>query len=516
MKKRGPERGGGGREGPRAVAEDGGSDVSADPRRRSCPPDAFDEAMRHRDEYRKRSGGSRAERRAPRRRGPADAPRSGVLLAALAAAHPPAPGRRRGPAPRAASTSPGGADSVQQLTLWLAFVGGLVATREDKHLTLSTAELFGEGASGASAACWPRPWLGRGRPPSSPTPASGWWPPNREQGKLLPGGHPGVGERVRDAGGARPHGAALRLAGLRPRWPAGGCAPSLAIPAAFALGLIPEVPAACGPLAAAHPGGPGPGRAGLRGHGRPGPAAFLQRRHPGRGGLGRGLPADLLPHPARASRSSPPAATCWPRAGPPTRLLRFFRSLFGWMPGGLAVIVAAVCALFTTFTGGSGVTIIAVGGLVYPMLRKDGTRRASPSAWSPPRAAWACSSRPACPSSSTAWWRGRASRTCPRTRSTWPGSCPGLLMVADGGRLRDLRRPEHARPSASPSRRARPWPRPGRRSGSWACPSSSSASSSTGRASMVETAAAALVYAVVVECFLHRDLHPLRACPRRC
>ena len=36
------------------------------------------------------------------------------------------------------------------------------------------------------------------------------------------------------------------------------------------------------------------------------------------------------------------------------RLLRFFRSLLGWMPGGLAVIVIAVCALFTTFTGGSG------------------------------------------------------------------------------------------------------------------------------------------------------------------
>ncbi len=54
------------------------------------------------------------------------------------------------------------------------------------------------------------------------------------------------------------------------------------------------------------------------------------------------------------------------------RLVRFFRALFGWMPGGIAVLVAAVCALFTTFTGGSGVTIIALGGLVYPILREDG------------------------------------------------------------------------------------------------------------------------------------------------
>jgi len=54
------------------------------------------------------------------------------------------------------------------------------------------------------------------------------------------------------------------------------------------------------------------------------------------------------------------------------RLVRLFRSLLGWMPGGIAVMVAAVCALFTTFTGGSRVTIIALGGLVYPILRKDG------------------------------------------------------------------------------------------------------------------------------------------------
>src|SRR5262249_8073801 len=39
----------------------------------------------------------------------------------------------------------GSATYVQQLTLWLAFVGGLVATRERKHLTLSTAELLGDG-----------------------------------------------------------------------------------------------------------------------------------------------------------------------------------------------------------------------------------------------------------------------------------------------------------------------------------------------------------------------------------
>ena len=42
---------------------------------------------------------------------------------------------------------PGSSAYVQQLTLWLAFVGGLVATREVKHLTLSTAELLGDGVA---------------------------------------------------------------------------------------------------------------------------------------------------------------------------------------------------------------------------------------------------------------------------------------------------------------------------------------------------------------------------------
>jgi C4-dicarboxylate transporter DctM subunit len=58
----------------------------------------------------------------------------------------------------------------------------------------------------------------------------------------------------------------------------------------------------------------------------------------------------------------------------PERLLRLFRGLFGWMPGGTAVVTAALCAFFTTFTGGSGVTILALGGLLMPALLKEGYR----------------------------------------------------------------------------------------------------------------------------------------------
>ena len=55
----------------------------------------------------------------------------------------------------------------------------------------------------------------------------------------------------------------------------------------------------------------------------------------------------------------------------PTRLVNLARSLFGAIPGGLAVVALATCALFTAFTGASGVTIVALGGLLFPILLKE-------------------------------------------------------------------------------------------------------------------------------------------------
>ena len=56
------------------------------------------------------------------------------------------------------------------------------------------------------------------------------------------------------------------------------------------------------------------------------------------------------------------------------RLLRLFRALMGWLPGGTAISCAALCAFFTLFTGGSGVTILALGGLLLPTMLKEGYR----------------------------------------------------------------------------------------------------------------------------------------------
>ena len=56
----------------------------------------------------------------------------------------------------------------------------------------------------------------------------------------------------------------------------------------------------------------------------------------------------------------------------PKRLVRITNALLGWMPGGLAAVVLVVCALFTAFTGASGVTIVALGALLYPALIQAG------------------------------------------------------------------------------------------------------------------------------------------------
>lgn len=55
----------------------------------------------------------------------------------------------------------------------------------------------------------------------------------------------------------------------------------------------------------------------------------------------------------------------------PQRLVALSQAFFGWIPGGLAIVSLLSCAVFTAFTGASGVTIVALGGLLYPILLKE-------------------------------------------------------------------------------------------------------------------------------------------------
>lgn len=59
----------------------------------------------------------------------------------------------------------------------------------------------------------------------------------------------------------------------------------------------------------------------------------------------------------------------------PQRLVRVTHALLGWLPGGLAVVSLVACALFTAFTGASGVTIVALGALLYPALVQAGYKQ---------------------------------------------------------------------------------------------------------------------------------------------
>ncbi|WDP92813.1 MAG: TRAP transporter large permease subunit [Desulfobacter sp.] len=57
------------------------------------------------------------------------------------------------------------------------------------------------------------------------------------------------------------------------------------------------------------------------------------------------------------------------------RLIRLSNAMFGWIPGGAAVVAVLVCTVFTALTGGSGITIVAVGGVLMPSLVRQGYGR---------------------------------------------------------------------------------------------------------------------------------------------
>ena len=57
--------------------------------------------------------------------------------------------------------------------------------------------------------------------------------------------------------------------------------------------------------------------------------------------------------------------------GAPRRIMNFMHALAGWLPGGLAIAALCSCAFFTALTGASGVTIVALGSVLYPILRQQ-------------------------------------------------------------------------------------------------------------------------------------------------
>ena len=405
---------------------------------------------------------------------------------------------------------PGGAPYLQQLTLWLAFLGGLLATREEAHLTLSTAELFGEGRWRRAAALFG----GSVAAAVAAVLAYGAWQvvlADREQGKVLPGGVPEwVSECVMPL--------ALALIALRLAWRAaegwwGRLAAVAAAGGVFALGLVAARattlawPLALLVLAAALLGAPV-----FTAMGGIALVLFFKDAVPV-----SAVPAEIYRLIASPTLPAIPLLTACgyvlAESRASSRLVLFFRALFGWMPGGVAVMVAAVCALFTTFTGGSGVTIIALGGLVYPMLREEGYSEGFSLGLVTAAGSLGLLFPPSLPVILYSVVAGSREMSAPADQLYLAGLLPGLLLVvlvALYGIWAGVR-------SGAPRQRFA-WGELGR--SAWAAkwelllPVVVVALFLSGLTSLVETAAAALLYAILVEWLLTRDLHPRRGLPQ--
>ena len=182
----------------------------------------------------------------------------------------------------------------------------------------------------------------------------------------------------------------------------------------------------------------------------------------------------------------------------PDRLVDAARTVLGWMPGGLAIVCIIASAIFTVLTGGSGVTIIAIGGLLYPALRKQGYSEAFSLGLVTTGGSVGLLLPARCRSSST-----RSSRTSTSSSCSRRSSCPGAARHRAPQHLRGVRRraenidrepaaaltrcwpPSGTSSGSSASRScsswasAPGWPRSTRRRASWPSTSSSSSSSST-------------------------------------
>ncbi len=264
---------------------------------------------------------------------------------------------------------PGSSGYVQNLTLWVGFLGAIVASRERRHLNLSNGlMIFPSHLKGvatvlaatvstavASGLFWASLQFVRAEM-ESPVSIAGWLPIWVVE-SILP--------------------AAFAIIALRFVAHAGGgwertCA-FLGIPMAAMTGFI------LGPYA---PELLWPGLAILIGAALVGAPIFVVL-----GGVSLllffadAVPVASIPVETYRIVVSPSLPTIplftltgyiLAEGGASRRLVRLFRALFGWMPGGLAIAATLVCAFFTTFTGASGVTILALGGLLLPVLVKNG------------------------------------------------------------------------------------------------------------------------------------------------
>ena len=262
---------------------------------------------------------------------------------------------------------PGSAILVQHLTLWVGFLGALLATGTGKHLALSTAEAIPAGLPRRSAALLTR-MISTAVCALLAYASFELVSAERSSDRTLPLGIPfWWSELIMPVASAL---IALRFAWAgtegRRRWADRGLALTAAA-AAFALGAVAPHPVLVRVLLA------------VLGIGflvgtpvfviMAGVAMALFWRD---GTPIAAVPTNTFSLVTSATLPAVPLLTVagyvLAEGGAARRLVRAYKGVFGWMPGGVAVMAAFVCAIFTTFTGASGVTILALGGLVLPTL----------------------------------------------------------------------------------------------------------------------------------------------------
>ena len=194
--------------------------------------------------------------------------------------------------------------------------------------------------------------------------------------------------------------------------------------------------------------------------------------------------------------------------GASKRLVAAAQSVFGWMPGGLAVVAVVVCALFTTFTGASGVTILALGGIIFPSLVREGY----PEGFSLGLVTASGSLGLLFPPSLPVILYGVVAGVA-IDHLYIGGLVPGLLMivlVAGYGVIVGIRsktpRPKFIGRDALKSMWDAKW--------DLGLPVLIIVSVASGFATIVESAALGAAYTIIVELAVFREVHPLRDLPR--
>ena len=398
---------------------------------------------------------------------------------------------------------PGAGTTRAQLTLWLAFLGGLVATREDRHLTLSTAEAISAAhvrdavrlfsSSVAAAVCAVLAFS-----------AAGVVAADRIQGATLAIGLPAWwSECIMPVALGL---ISLRLAlGASDRW-RGRAVALLAVAAGFGVGLLPIGHGLWIPLVALIVLAVLVGAPVFVAMGGIALVLFFKDSVPV-----SAVTADIYRLMVSPTLPAIPLLTACgyvlAESNAATRLVRFFRALFGWMPGGIAILVAAVCALFTTFTGGSGVTIMALGGLLYPILREE----KYPEGFSLGLVTASGSLGLLLPPSLPVILYAVVANV-PADSLYLAGLVPGILLIVIvalygmrvGGRIEAPRQPFSLREAAGAAWEAK-W--------ELSVPVLVVVVFTTGLATIVEAAAVAFAYAIAIECFVTRDIHPVKALP---